>query len=184
LLRDFQKILERGGDSYPVGWYLRVQAEYLLMKWARVRDGTLEFFEFLAEFPANQTRLRPWLTIGLKASSSRTTETCGRDLSLSFYVMPSSLIGPVNLRLLSYPRTNLKPSSDLPPERIPEVQGSHATCCACVSRQIGYRFGSNSRAAVCHTPAHQRHRHAEISVQQHDIGIRARRKDAFPSFQA
>jgi transposase len=32
LVRDFQKILERGGDSYPVGWYLRVQAEYLLMK--------------------------------------------------------------------------------------------------------------------------------------------------------
>ena len=42
LLRDFQKILERGGDSYPVGWYLKLQAEYLLMKWARVRDGTLD----------------------------------------------------------------------------------------------------------------------------------------------
>jgi transposase len=39
LVRDFQKILERGGDSYPIGWYLKLQAEYLLMKWARVRDG-------------------------------------------------------------------------------------------------------------------------------------------------
>jgi transposase len=81
LLRDFQKILERGGDSYPVGWYLKVQAEYLLMKWARVRDGTLEFFEFLADFPAIQTQIRHWLTIGLKASSSRTTETCRRLLA-------------------------------------------------------------------------------------------------------
>jgi transposase len=76
LLRDFQKILERGDDSYPIGWYLEVQAEYLLMKWARVRDGTLDYFEFLAEFPAIQTQIRHWLTIGLTVSSSRTSATC------------------------------------------------------------------------------------------------------------
>jgi transposase len=51
LLRDFQQILERGGDSYPVGWYLKLQAAYLLRRWARVRDGTLDYFDFLAEFP-------------------------------------------------------------------------------------------------------------------------------------
>jgi transposase len=76
LLRDFQKILERGGDSYPIGWYLKLQAEYLLMKWARVRDGTLDYFDFLAEFPAIQTQIRHWLTLGLTASSSRTAATC------------------------------------------------------------------------------------------------------------
>jgi transposase len=76
LLRDFQKILERGDDSYPVGWYLKLQAEYLLMKWARVRDGTLDYFEFLAEFPTIQTQIRHWLTLGLTASSSRTAATC------------------------------------------------------------------------------------------------------------
>jgi transposase len=76
LLRDFQKILERGGDSYTIGWYLKLQAEYLLMKGARVRDGTLDYFEFLAEFPAIQTQIRHWLTLGLTASSSRTAATC------------------------------------------------------------------------------------------------------------
>ena len=81
LVRDFQKILERGGDSYAVGWYLKLQAEYLLMKWARVRDGTLDYFEFLAEFPTIQTQIRHWLTIGLKTSSSRTAETCRRLLA-------------------------------------------------------------------------------------------------------
>jgi hypothetical protein len=65
-VRDFQKILERGGDSYSAGWYLRVQAEYLLIKWTRVRDGTLDYFAFLAEFPTIQTQIRHWLTIGLK----------------------------------------------------------------------------------------------------------------------
>ena len=76
LLRDFQKILERGDDSYPIGWYLKVQAEYLLMKWARVRDGTVDYFEFLVEFPTIQTQIRHWLTRGLTASSSRTAATC------------------------------------------------------------------------------------------------------------
>jgi transposase len=81
LVRDFQKILERGGDSYPIGWYLKLQAEYLLMKWARVRDGTFDYFEFLAEFPAIQSQIRHWLTIGLKSAPARTAETCRRLLA-------------------------------------------------------------------------------------------------------
>jgi transposase len=76
LLRDFQKTLERGDDSYPIGWYLKLQAEYLLMKRARVQDGTLDYFEFLAEFPAIQTQVRHWLTVGSTASSSRTAASC------------------------------------------------------------------------------------------------------------
>jgi len=76
LLRDFQKILERGGDSYLIGWNLKLQAEYLLMLWARVRDGTLLYTDFLAEFPAVQTLIRSWLTTGLSATSSRTAATC------------------------------------------------------------------------------------------------------------
>ena len=81
LLRDFQKILERGGDSYPVGWYLKLQAEYLLRQWAQVRDGTLDYFEFLMEFPTIQTQIRHWLTLGLAVSSSHTAETCRRLLA-------------------------------------------------------------------------------------------------------
>jgi transposase len=81
LVCDFQQILERGGDSYRVGWYLKLQAEYLLMRWARVRDGTLDYFDFLAEFPTIQTQIRHWLTIGLNAASSRTAETCRRLLA-------------------------------------------------------------------------------------------------------
>ncbi len=76
LLRDFQKILERGDDSCAIGWYLKLQAEYLLMRWARVRDGTLDYFEFLAEFPTIQTQFRHCLTRGLTVSSSRTVATC------------------------------------------------------------------------------------------------------------
>jgi hypothetical protein len=76
LLRDFQKILERGGDSYPLGWDLKIQAEYLLMKWTRVRDGTLAYHHFLAQFPPIQAQIRHGLTTGLTVSSSRTVATC------------------------------------------------------------------------------------------------------------
>jgi transposase len=51
------------------------------MKWARVRDGTLTYFEFVAEFPAIQTQIRHWLTVGLTASSSRTAAKCRRLLA-------------------------------------------------------------------------------------------------------
>ena len=50
------------------------------MKWARVRDSTSDYFDFLAEFPAIQTQIRHWLTTGLTVSSSRTAETCRRLL--------------------------------------------------------------------------------------------------------
>ena len=51
------------------------------MRWARVRDGTLNYFTFLAEFLAIQTQIRHWLTTGLTATSSRTAETCRRLLA-------------------------------------------------------------------------------------------------------
>jgi hypothetical protein len=46
------------------------------VKWARGRDGTLDYFEFLVEFPAIQAQIRHWLTNGLTVSSSRTAATC------------------------------------------------------------------------------------------------------------
>ena len=82
LLRDFQKILERGGDSYRIGANLKVYADYLLVLWARVRDGTLSYEAFLAEFPAIQCQIRHWLTQGLLCSEDGTAETCRRLIAL------------------------------------------------------------------------------------------------------
>jgi hypothetical protein len=76
LLHDFQKILERGGDSYRIGTNLKLQAEYLLVLWVRARDGTLLYTTFLAEFPAIQSHLRFWLTEGTLCDSPSTAENC------------------------------------------------------------------------------------------------------------
>ena len=82
LLRDFQKMLERGGDSYRIGANLKVYAEYLLVLWARVRDGTLSYEAFLAEFPTIQEPIRYWLTQGLLCPQESTAETCRRLIAL------------------------------------------------------------------------------------------------------
>jgi len=82
LLRDFQKILERGGVSYTIGENLRIQGEYLLMMWARVRDGTLSYEDFLAELPAIQEAVRQWLTEGAACDHSKTAKTCRNILQL------------------------------------------------------------------------------------------------------
>jgi transposase len=82
LLRDFQKILERGGNSYIIGENLRLQGEYVLMMWARVRDGTLSHEDFLAELPAIQKAVRHWLTEGIGCDHAKTAKTCRNILQL------------------------------------------------------------------------------------------------------
>jgi transposase len=82
LLRDFQKILERGGVSYTVGENLRIQGEYLLVLWSRVRDGTLSHADFLAELPAIQHAVHPWLAEGAACAHPKTAETCRRLLDV------------------------------------------------------------------------------------------------------
>ena len=82
LLRDFQKILERGGESYAVGENLRLQGEYLLVLWSRVRDGTLSHADFLADLPAIQEAVRHWLTEGAACAHPKTAETCRRILAV------------------------------------------------------------------------------------------------------
>ena len=47
-----------------------------------MRDGTLSYAAFLAEFPAIQCHLRYWLTQGLLCPDERTSETCRRLIAL------------------------------------------------------------------------------------------------------
>jgi hypothetical protein len=55
---DLQKIPERGGESYRIGYNLKLQVEYLLVLRAGVRDGTLPYADFMTEFPAIQCHVR------------------------------------------------------------------------------------------------------------------------------
>lgn len=82
LLRDFQKIRERGGDSYRIGENLRIQGEYLLHRWRMVREGELSHADFLAGLPAIQEAVHHWLTEGAACTHSKTANTCRNLLSI------------------------------------------------------------------------------------------------------
>lgn len=82
LLRDFQRLVERGGFSTEVGQPLRLLAEELLIRWARVRDGTLSREAFLRQLPAFQHTIHHFLAEGTRCTHPKTAETCRRLLQV------------------------------------------------------------------------------------------------------
>jgi transposase-like protein len=82
LLRDFQRILERGGESFVIGTNLKLQGEYLLALWARSRDDPSQRAAFLAEWPQIQRLVHDWLGQGAACSDSQTAKTCANLLAL------------------------------------------------------------------------------------------------------
>ena len=84
LMREFQKIAERGGDSQRIGEALLAQAHRLFPLWHRVRDGTLTRAAFAAAVVELRANVQRWLATGAayevargeKAARARTARTC------------------------------------------------------------------------------------------------------------
>jgi transposase len=82
LLRDFQRMLERGAESFPIGTNLKLQGEYLLALWAHSRDDPDQCAAFRAELPQLQRLVPDWLSQGAACSDSQTAKTCANLLAL------------------------------------------------------------------------------------------------------
>lgn len=82
LLRDFQKITERGEQSALIGGTLGLLAEKILILWARVRDGTLTRTDFATRLQAFQHAVHYWLNEGTNCSHPKTAKTCRRILKI------------------------------------------------------------------------------------------------------
>jgi hypothetical protein len=84
LIREFQKILERGGESQRIGEGLLAQSRKLFELWHRVRDGTLSREGFAAAVVEIQAAVHQWLTEGAayevvrgdKSARAKTARTC------------------------------------------------------------------------------------------------------------
>jgi transposase len=57
LKRDFQKLVERGGESQRLGQAFLAQVEQLFRLWQRVRDGTLNRLDFQTQVEPIRTRV-------------------------------------------------------------------------------------------------------------------------------
>lgn len=82
LKRDFQKLVERGGESQPLGEALLAQVEQLFRLWQRVREGTLSRRDFQTQVEPLRTRVHELLEQGAACAHEKTRHTCANLLKL------------------------------------------------------------------------------------------------------
>jgi transposase len=82
LKRDFQALVERGGESERIGHALLEQVEKMFGLWHRVRDGTLSRCDFQTAMQPIQARVRDLLGEGAALTCDKTRRTCGNILKL------------------------------------------------------------------------------------------------------
>jgi transposase len=82
LKRDFQALVERGGESERIGRALLEQVEKMFGLWHRVRDGTLSRADFQTAMQPIQARVGTLLCEGAVLACDKTRRTCGNILKL------------------------------------------------------------------------------------------------------
>jgi hypothetical protein len=82
LKRDFQALVDRGGESARIGRALLEQVQSMFKLWYRVRDGTLGRTEFQIAMHPIQARVGDLLREGVGLSHDKTRRTCQNILKL------------------------------------------------------------------------------------------------------
>ena len=82
LKRDFQALLERGGESQGIGKLLLKQTELLFSDWHHVRDGALSRTDFSVLVQPMRREVKELLELGLLLNQSKTRKTCANLLKL------------------------------------------------------------------------------------------------------
>jgi len=82
LKRDFQALVDRGGESQFIGRMLLKQTQNLFVHWHRVRDGTLTLAEFTDQMQTIRNKVRALLEIGILLDHPSTRKTCAHILKL------------------------------------------------------------------------------------------------------
>jgi len=82
LIRDFQKLVDREGESARIGQELLTQAKELFRLWQRVRDGSLTHTDFAAQAQPIRTLVHQLLLEGGELDHPQTRQTCRNLLKL------------------------------------------------------------------------------------------------------
>ena len=82
LKRDFQALVERGGESERIGRALLEQVKKLFDLWHRVREGALSRIDFQTAMQPIQTRVGDLLREGAALACDKTRHTCENLLKL------------------------------------------------------------------------------------------------------
>jgi len=82
LKRDFQALVERGGESKIIGRLLLAQLKQMFTWWHRVRDGTLSRADFQVVMQPIRKEIRALLNVGTFVKQVNTRRTCQNILNL------------------------------------------------------------------------------------------------------
>lgn len=82
LRRDFEALVERGGESQRLGQALWAQAEQLFSLWHRVRDGPLNRADFQIQVQPLRQRVGELLREGVQVAHPKTAATCAKILQV------------------------------------------------------------------------------------------------------
>lgn len=82
LKRDFQALVDRGGESSIIGNLLLAQIKTMFELWYRVRDGTLSRADFQEAMQPIQVEVKGLLEIGALLGQRQTRKTCQNILNL------------------------------------------------------------------------------------------------------
>jgi len=82
LRRDFQKMIDRGGESGEIGQILLALTDQMFVWWHRVRDGTLQRSSFQTYMVDHKARMHLYLWLGTKCAPSKTANTCQEILGV------------------------------------------------------------------------------------------------------
>ena len=76
LRRDFQAMIDRGGEGKPIGETLLKRSHRLFHNWHRVRDGTLDWETFGRRMTRLRREVRQALEEGSRCGCAKTSATC------------------------------------------------------------------------------------------------------------
>jgi transposase len=76
LRRDFQAMIDRGGESEKIGRWLLALSNRLFRQWHRVRDGTLDWDLFQKQMNRLRREVKETLERGARCSCAKTAATC------------------------------------------------------------------------------------------------------------
>jgi transposase len=82
LKRDFQALINRGGESSVIGRLLLAQTNRMFRHWQRVRDGSLNRFDFSVCIQPIRKEVKALLQVGLLVNHPTTRKTCANILKL------------------------------------------------------------------------------------------------------
>jgi transposase len=82
LKRDFQALVDRGGESAEIGQALLEQEAEIFKLWHQVREATMSRAEFQEAMKPIQRRVKQLLAVGVRSTHKKTRHTCQNMLKL------------------------------------------------------------------------------------------------------